>query len=197
MLGIMRGGRLLWISLVVQVKNLTGSAGEPGDVSLISGSGRSRREGNGNLFQYFAGKFHGWRSLAGYIQSEKWKWKLLSPVWLCDPMDCTFHGILQARILEWVAFSFSRGSSQPSDWTQIPTLQVDSLPAEPQWKPTGLPEKSLKSILTAVKKSLCRLDFAQRLLPTPCLNLRLQSLHINQPNLGMELGRELVLETDS
>ena len=119
MLGIMRGGRLLWISLVVQVKNLTGSAGEPGDVSLISGSGRSRREGNGNLFQYFAGKFHGWRSLAGYIQSEKWKWKLLSPVWLCDPMDCTFHGILQARILEWVAFSFSRGSSQPSDWTPV------------------------------------------------------------------------------
>ena len=30
---------------------------------------------------------------------------------LCDPMDYTVHGILQARILEWVAFSFSRGSS--------------------------------------------------------------------------------------
>ena len=38
---------------------------------------------------------------------------------LCDPMDCTVHGILQARILEWVAFSFSRGSSQPRDWTQF------------------------------------------------------------------------------
>ena len=32
---------------------------------------------------------------------------------LCDTMDCTVHGILQARILEWVAFPFSRGSSQP------------------------------------------------------------------------------------
>ena len=32
---------------------------------------------------------------------------------LCDPMDCTVHGILQARILEWVAFPFSRGSSHP------------------------------------------------------------------------------------
>ena len=32
---------------------------------------------------------------------------------LCDPMDYTVHGILQARILEWVAFPFSRGSSQP------------------------------------------------------------------------------------
>ena len=34
---------------------------------------------------------------------------------LCDPMDNTVHGIFQARILEWVAFPFSRGSSQPRD----------------------------------------------------------------------------------
>ena len=34
----------------------------------------------------------------------------------CDPMDCTVHGILQAKILEWVAaVPFSRGSSQPRD----------------------------------------------------------------------------------
>ena len=43
---------------------------------------------------------------------------------LCDPVDCSppgssIHGILQARILEWVAISFSRGSSQPRDWTQV------------------------------------------------------------------------------
>ena len=31
---------------------------------------------------------------------------------LCDPKDCSAHGILQARILEWLAFPFSRGSSQ-------------------------------------------------------------------------------------
>ena len=41
---------------------------------------------------------------------------------LCDSMDCSspvssVHGIFQARILEWVAFSFSRGSSQPRDGT--------------------------------------------------------------------------------
>ena len=35
---------------------------------------------------------------------------------LYDPMDYTVHGILQARILEWVAFPFSRESSQPRDW---------------------------------------------------------------------------------
>ena len=38
---------------------------------------------------------------------------------LYDPMDYTFHGILQAKILEWVAVSFSRGSSQLRDRTQV------------------------------------------------------------------------------
>ena len=37
---------------------------------------------------------------------------------LCDSMDLV-HGILQARMLEWVAFPFSRGSSQPRDQTQV------------------------------------------------------------------------------
>ena len=37
----------------------------------------------------------------------------------CDPRDYTVHGILQARTLEWVAFPFSRGSSQSRDWTQV------------------------------------------------------------------------------
>ena len=43
---------------------------------------------------------------------------------LGDPMDCSppgssVHGILQARILEWVAISYSRGSSQPRDGTRV------------------------------------------------------------------------------
>ena len=38
---------------------------------------------------------------------------------LCDTMDYTVHGILQARILEWVAVPFSRGFSQPRDRTQV------------------------------------------------------------------------------
>ena len=43
---------------------------------------------------------------------------------LSDPMDCSLpassaHGILQARILEWVAIPFSRRSSQPKDQTQV------------------------------------------------------------------------------
>ena len=42
----------------------------------------------------------------------------LCPI-LCDPMDCIVHEILQARILEWGAFPFSRGSSQSRDQTQV------------------------------------------------------------------------------
>ena len=49
----------------------------------------------------------------------KMKWKLLIRVWLCDPMDYTVHGILQARILEWGAFPLSRRSSQPRGCTQV------------------------------------------------------------------------------
>ena len=38
---------------------------------------------------------------------------------LCDPIDCTVHGILQVRILERVAFPFSSGSSQPTNQTGV------------------------------------------------------------------------------
>jgi len=55
---------------------------------------------------------------------------------LCYPMDCSppgfsVHEIFQARILEWVSISFSRGSSQP----RSPTLQADTLISEPPGKP--------------------------------------------------------------
>ena len=40
-----------------------------------------------------------------------------------DPMNCTIHGILQARILEWVAFPYSRGSSQPRDHAQASHIE--------------------------------------------------------------------------
>ena len=46
-------------------------------------------------------------------------WKLVSHVWLFVTPWTVVHGILQARILEWVAFPFSRGSSQPRDQTQV------------------------------------------------------------------------------
>ena len=62
---------------------------------------------------------------------------------LCDPMDYTVHGILQARILDWVALPFSRGSSHPRIKPRSPALQVDSLPAEPQGKTKNIGVGSL------------------------------------------------------
>ena len=74
----------------------------------------------------------------------------LSRVRLCDPMDCSLpgssvHGILQARILEWVAMPSFRGSSPARVEPRSPTLQADftcrfltsdSLPSEPPGQPT-------------------------------------------------------------
>ena len=67
----------------------------------------------------------------------------LNHVGLCEPMDCgppgsSVHGILQARILEWVAMPSSRGSSRPMGWSHISCLlhwQVGSLPLVPPEMP--------------------------------------------------------------
>ena len=60
-------------------------------------------------------------------------------------MDYTVYGIFQARILEWVAFPFTRDLPDPGIEPRSPALQVDSLPAEPQRKPknTGVGSLSL------------------------------------------------------
>ena len=62
---------------------------------------------------------------------------------LCDPMDCSppgssVHGVLQARILEWVVVPFSRNLSYPGIEPRSPALQADSLPSEPPGMPPGL-----------------------------------------------------------
>ena len=75
--------------------------------------------------------------------SSKCAQSLQSCLILCAPMDCSppdapVPGILQARILEWVAMPSSRGSSDPGIKPlspASPVLQVDSLPAEPSGKP--------------------------------------------------------------
>ena len=55
---------------------------------------------------------------------------------LCDPMYCSLsgssvHGIFHARVLEWVAISFSRGSSRPRDQTWVSRIVGRHLPSEP------------------------------------------------------------------
>ena len=80
---------------------------------------------------------------------------------LCDPMDCSVpgssvHGMLQVRILEWVAIPFSRGSSQLGIEPGSPTLQADSLPSKPPGKPPQNTEHltNLHVILDQCKKKI-------------------------------------------
>ena len=83
---------------------------------------------------------------------------------LCIPMDYTVHGILQVRILEWVAFPFSRGSSQTRNRTQVSCIAADSLPTEPQGKPknTGVGSLSLLQWIFLTQESIwCLLQCRQ------------------------------------
>ena len=80
---------------------------------------------------------------------------LQSCLTLCNPMDCSplgfsVHGILQSRILEWVAMPSSRGSSWPRDRTCISCLllwQTDSLPLVPPGKLAWLARELRKTRL--------------------------------------------------
>ena len=82
----------------------------------------------------------------------------------------TVHGNLQARILEWAAVPFSKGSSQPRDRTQVshiaPASQADSLPAEPQGKPknTGVGSLSLLHGIFPTQESNPGLPHCRRIL---------------------------------
>ena len=62
---------------------------------------------------------------------------------ICSPPGSSVHGILQARILKWVALPSFRGSSQPRDRIHVSPLQVDSLLFEPPEKPKNTGEGSL------------------------------------------------------
>ena len=79
---------------------------------------------------------------------------------LCNSMDCSLSGsssmgILQARILEWVGYPFSRDIPNPGIKPRAPTLQPDSLPAEPLVKPknTGVGRLSLLQGIFPTQKS--------------------------------------------
>ena len=74
-----------------------------------------------------------------------------SHVGLRNPINCSLpgspvHGILQARIWEWVPFPFSRGSSWPRDRSSSPAFQVDSLPSEPPGKPWQVSKESQRRL---------------------------------------------------
>ena len=62
---------------------------------------------------------------------------------LCDPINYTVHGLLQARIMEWVTFPFSGDLPNPGIEPRSPVLQAVSLPAEPPGKPKNIGVASL------------------------------------------------------
>ena len=73
---------------------------------------------------------------------------------LCDPMDCIVHEILQARILEWVAFPSPGDLADPGIELGSPALQADSLPAKLLVSPL-LPANGFISIISLDSLYLC------------------------------------------
>ena len=91
-----------------------------------------------NIYIYIYTYIHIYTYMAACLPARS----LQSCLTLCDPMDCSppgssVHGILQARILEWVAISSSRGhgSSQPKEWTPISCTAGRFFTTEPLGKP--------------------------------------------------------------
>ena len=116
---------------------------------------------------------------------------------LCNPMDYTVYGILQARILEWLAFPFSRELPNPGIEPRSLALQVDSLPAEPQGKPenTGVGNLSLLQEIFPTQESNCGFLYCRQAdsLPTELWKKHLQRLAevpgartLHTPTLGFD-----------
>jgi len=99
----------------------------------------------------------------GYSLCPIWKSKVLvtqSRPPLCDPMDSSspgfsVHGILQARILYWVAIPFSRGPFQPKDRTWVSCIgrQILYSLSHLRFPPRGLQEKDVAHVASRLEKS--------------------------------------------
>ena len=99
--------------LTSEMRNVWAGLGLLRQLSCYSFSWRSLQEMN------LQGRFNqGSPSTSCHSLNIKVKSSQSCPT-LCDPMNYTVHGILQARKLEWVGFPFSRGSSQPRNRTQV------------------------------------------------------------------------------
>ena len=94
--------------------------------------GTSLSQWEHKITQWLTHESHEGKCAPAYIMEEDYLpggWPLESEVaqscpTLCDPMDCSLsgssvHGIFQARVLQWIAISFSRGSSRPRNQTQV------------------------------------------------------------------------------
>ena len=126
-----------------------------------------------------------------------------------DPTDygrsgSSVHGILQARILGWVAMPSSRGSSPPRDWTRSPALQVNSLPSELLGKPmnTGVGSLHLLQGIFLTQESnrglllcSCFTSWATREAHTLLFSFYLNKIMINKFALKLSIPPFLILQT--
>ena len=157
------------------------STSSVGDRASIPGSGRSPGEGNGNALHCSClenpmdrgawwAKVDGGRKESDMTERLShpdthafsrlmlrkpfflWTWKLLSRVQLFATPWTVVHGILQARILEWVAFPFSRGSSQLRDWTQVSRIAGRFFT---NWAMREAPTQSSPLLSAAPPSALC------------------------------------------
>ena len=147
---------VLWASQVaLVVKKSPANAGHIRDTGSIPGLGRSSGEGNGNPLQYFCLKNSmdrgaWWTAVYGVAELDMTEHSRAGT----QPMTCSevvsdslqthglyippgssVHGVLQAKILEWVTISFSRGSSQIRDQTHFSYIGRQILTTEPPGKP--------------------------------------------------------------
>ena len=106
--------------------------------------------------------------------------KSLGRVRLCDPMDCNLpgfsvHGIFQARVLEWVAISFCRGSSWPRDQTQVSCIagRRFTLWAIREAQDPLYSDLFPLSVLSYINIGICSFVLILLLVLTQCITLRL------------------------
>ena len=93
-----------------------------------------------------------------------------------SPSGSSVHGILQTRILEWVAIPFSRGSSQPRNRTWDSCIQADSSPSEPPGKPLSCAWIQFSSVAQSCL-----------IFPTPWIAARQASLSITNSQSSLKL----------
>ena len=108
---------------------------------------------------------------------------------LCKPIDCrlpdsSVHGIFQARILEWVAIPFSRGSSRPRDQTQVSCISrqilyhVNSSPKSHQFQFSHSVISNSASPRTAALQASLSITNSQSLLKLLSIELVMPSNHL-------------------
>ena len=108
---------------------------------------------------------------------------------LLDPMDyslpsSSIHGIFQASVLEWLAISFSRGSSQPGDWTQVSLIAG-------RWQPCMRDSKRDTDMIWENSIETCTLPSVKQITSLSSMHEtgHLKLVHWENPRDGM--GREV------